>query len=149
MHGAPVLDQVVDEFAALAGGAGLVLELVDRGPGPGRRARFYALHLQPALWGAVDVVRAWGRLGHRHRPRCLVTSHPDEDSARVALRHLVRRRLRRGYRRLDPSLAVGYSAGISSATKASGSASAAAAVSRAGESSPMPCATNQVALFEV
>jgi hypothetical protein len=33
---------------------------VDRGPGPGRRARFYALHLQPALWGAVDVVRAPG-----------------------------------------------------------------------------------------
>jgi predicted DNA-binding WGR domain protein len=97
MHGAVVLDQVVDELAALAGGAGLVLELVDRGPGPGRRARFYALHLQPALWGAVDVVRTWGRLGHRHRPRCLVTSHPDEGSARVALRGLVRRRLRRGY----------------------------------------------------
>jgi predicted DNA-binding WGR domain protein len=155
MHGAPVLDQVVDELAALAGGAGLVLELVDRGPGPGRRARFYALHLQPALWGAVDVVRTWGRLGHRHRPRCLVTSHPDEGSARVALRHLVRRRLRRGYRRLDPSVPAGYSAGISSPStssalaQASGAASAAAAVSRAGVRSPMQCATNQVALFEV
>jgi predicted DNA-binding WGR domain protein len=99
MHGAVVLDQVVDELAALAGGAGLVLELVDRGPGPGRRARFYALHLQPALWGGVDVVRAWGRLGHRHRPRCLITSHPDESSAHAALRGLVRRRLRRGYLR--------------------------------------------------
>jgi predicted DNA-binding WGR domain protein len=155
MHGASVLDQVVDELAALAGGAGLVLELVDRGPGPGRRARFYALHLQPALWGAVDVVRTWGRLGRRHRPRCLVTSHPDEGSARVALRHLVRRRLRRGYRRLDRGVPAGYSAGISSPTmasalaQASGSASAAAAVSRAGESSPMPCATNQVALFDI
>jgi predicted DNA-binding WGR domain protein len=99
MPGAAVLDQVVDELAALAGGAGLVLELVDRGPGPGHRARFYALHLQPALWGGVDVVRAWGRLGHRHRPQCLVTSHPDDSSAHVALRDLVRRRLRRGYRR--------------------------------------------------
>jgi predicted DNA-binding WGR domain protein len=96
---AVLLDQVVDELAALAGGVGLVLELVDRNPGPGRRARFYALHLQPALWGGVDVVRAWGRLGHRHRPRSLVTSHPDEGSAHAALRDLVRRRLRRGYLR--------------------------------------------------
>jgi predicted DNA-binding WGR domain protein len=153
MRGAPVLDQVVDELVALASGAGLVLELVDRGPEPGRRARFYALHLQPALWGAVDVVRTWGRLGHRHRPRCLVASHPDEGSARVALRHLVRRRLRRGYRRLDPSVAAGYSAGISSATMAlalaQASGAAAAAVSRAGARSPMPYATKQVALFDI
>ena len=99
MHGAAVPDQVVEELAALAGNGGLVLELVDRGPRPGRRARFYALHLQPALWGGVDVVRAWGRLGHRHRPRCLVTSHPDETGAHAALRDLVRRRLRRGYYR--------------------------------------------------
>jgi predicted DNA-binding WGR domain protein len=99
MDDPPILDQVVDELAALAGGAGLVLEFVDRGPGPGRRARFSALHLQPALWGGVDVVRAWGRLGHRHRPRCLVTSHPDESSAHAALPDLVRRRLRRGYHR--------------------------------------------------
>lgn len=103
MRGSHVADQAVDELATLAAGAGVVLELVDRGPGRGRRARWYALHLQPALWGGVDVVHAWGRLGYRKRPRCLVTSHPDETSAGAALRSAVRRRLLRGYQRSSRS----------------------------------------------
>jgi hypothetical protein len=47
--------------ARAAAGSGVVLELVDP-PAEGRRARWYALHLQPALWdGGIDVVRQWGR----------------------------------------------------------------------------------------
>jgi hypothetical protein len=45
------------KLAALAGGAGLASSSWTAAR-PGRRARFYALHLQTALWGGVDVVRA-------------------------------------------------------------------------------------------
>jgi hypothetical protein len=99
---APVDERVVEELAGLARGRGLVLELVDRGAGPERRSRFYSLHLQPALFGCVHVVRGWGRLGHRYRPRQLVTCHPTVESAHAALRPVVRRRLRRGYQLSAP-----------------------------------------------
>jgi predicted DNA-binding WGR domain protein len=95
---APVDGQLVAHLAArAAAGGGLVLELLDPPP-EGRRARWYALHLQPALWdGGVDVVRQWGRIGARHHPRRLVTPHPTEAAARAVLPELLRRRLRRGY----------------------------------------------------
>jgi hypothetical protein len=55
-------------------------------------------HLQPVLCsGGLDVVRQWGRVGGRHRPRRLATSHATEGAARAALLALLRRRLRRGY----------------------------------------------------
>jgi predicted DNA-binding WGR domain protein len=95
-------ERVVDELTGIAREDGLVLELVDRGSGPERRFRFYALHVQPALFGCCHVVRSWGRLGHRHRPRQLVTCHPTVESAHAALRPVVRRRLRRGYQPSDP-----------------------------------------------
>jgi predicted DNA-binding WGR domain protein len=85
--------------ARAAVGCGLVLELVDRRPADGTRARWYGgIHLQPVLWGGgVDVVRQWGRVGGRHRPRRLVTPHATEGAARAALLELPRWRLRRGY----------------------------------------------------
>jgi predicted DNA-binding WGR domain protein len=93
-------DQVVDALVERAATVGLVLELVDPPAGPGRRARFYALHLQPTLFGdaSVDVVRSWGRIGRRHRPRHICTPHANEPSARASLRPLLAHRLRRGYR---------------------------------------------------
>ncbi|MGH7747286.1 MAG: WGR domain-containing protein [Candidatus Dormibacteria bacterium] len=90
-------DHIIDELTEAAGERGVVLELVDREPAVGRRCRFYSLHVQPALFGCVHVVRSWGRLGHQFRPRHLVTCHPTIESAHAALRPLVRRRLRRGY----------------------------------------------------
>jgi predicted DNA-binding WGR domain protein len=95
---APLDGQLVTHLAArAAAGGGLILELLDPLPA-GRRARWYALHLQPALWdGGVDVVRQWGRIGGRHHPRRLVTPHPTEAAARAVLPELLRRRLRRGY----------------------------------------------------
>jgi predicted DNA-binding WGR domain protein len=94
----PLVDEhVVDDLAAIARVHGLVLELVDRGSGRRGRCRFYSLHLQPALFGCCHLVRSWGRLGHRHRARQLVTCHPTVDSAHSALRPVVQRRLRRGY----------------------------------------------------
>jgi predicted DNA-binding WGR domain protein len=91
---------IVDDLVARAATLGVVLELVDEPHGPGRRCRFYRLHLQPNLFGgAVDLVRTWGRAGTvHHHPRHLSTVHPDESTARAALRPLLWRRLRRGYR---------------------------------------------------
>jgi hypothetical protein len=87
-------------LVARASSRGLVLDLVDAAPDArGRwRNRTYRLHLQPALWGGVDVVRTWGRRGTTlRRPRRLVTHHPDEMEAAEALMSVIRRRLRRGY----------------------------------------------------
>jgi predicted DNA-binding WGR domain protein len=87
-------------LVARASSRGLVLDLVDATPDArGRwRNRTYRLHLQPALWGGVDVVRTWGRRGTTlRRPRRLVTHHPDEIEAAEALKSVIRRRLRRGY----------------------------------------------------
>jgi predicted DNA-binding WGR domain protein len=90
----------VASLLELARERGLVLDLVDAAPDArGRwRNRTYRLHLQPALWGGVDVVRTWGRRGTKlGRPRRLVTHHPDHAEATAALASVIRRRLRRGY----------------------------------------------------
>jgi predicted DNA-binding WGR domain protein len=92
--------EVVANLLELARERGLVLDLVDAAPDArGRwRNRTYRLHLQPALWGGVDVVRTWGRRGTTlRRPRRLVTHHLDGGTAEVALAAVIRRRLRRGY----------------------------------------------------
>jgi predicted DNA-binding WGR domain protein len=93
----PPAAELVDLLTAQAAvGGGLVLELVDRHPGGGR-ARWYGIYLQPGLWGGVDVVREWGRIGGTHRPRRLVTPHRTSAAAMAVLPALIRRRLRRGY----------------------------------------------------
>jgi len=91
-------EQLMTRLAARAAvGGGLVVELVDRRPADGTRARWHGIHLQPVLCsGGLDVVRQWGRVGGRHRPRRLVTPHATEGAARAARLALLRRRLRRG-----------------------------------------------------
>jgi predicted DNA-binding WGR domain protein len=92
--------EVVAGLLEVARERGLVLDLVDAAPDArGRwRNRTYRLHLQPALWGGVDVVRSWGRRGTTlRRPRRLGTHHADDIEASVALAAVIRRRLRRGY----------------------------------------------------
>lgn len=85
------------ELAATASACGLVLALVDPPEAEQRRARRYAIYVQPALFGGVDVVRAWGRLDAVHRPRRLVTHHAGEADAEAAVAAVIARRLRRGY----------------------------------------------------
>lgn len=57
--------------------------------------RYYAMSIQPDLFGGAALVRRWGRIG---RPgRMQLDLHADEGAAANALAALVRRRLRRGY----------------------------------------------------
>ena len=60
------------------------------------RYRFYSLTWQPCLWGGGALVRAWGRLGTPGH--AATTFYPDRPSAEAAIRRLLRRRLRHGYR---------------------------------------------------
>ncbi len=58
-------------------------------------ARFYALELQPTLFGPVAVVRSWGRIGQPGRIRS--DFFDDQDDARAALQRQAERKKRRGY----------------------------------------------------
>lgn len=74
---------------------GIALKLVDQNRG---WARAYRVWLQPTLWGGVDVIREWGRLGTvSHHPRRLVHHCPDEASAHAILHTVLFHRWRRGY----------------------------------------------------
>lgn len=71
----------------------LILRRID----PSRNmARFYALSLEPSLFGDVAMVRRWGRIGTHGRQA--IELHPDVPSARAALERLLRAKRRRGYR---------------------------------------------------
>ncbi len=64
---------------------------------PGRNmARFYALWLEPTLYGDVALVRCFGRIGTRGRQ--MIELHGGHGSAREALQRLAASKLRRGYR---------------------------------------------------
>jgi len=63
------------------------------------RARFYALHWQPLLWGGAALIRSWGRIGTRGREQVLL--HADRPRIDAAVHQLVTRRLRHGYRLVD------------------------------------------------
>jgi len=58
--------------------------------------RYYHMCLQPDLFGGVDLVREWGRIGRRGQS--LIERHPDEKSAMGAMsaREAIKRK--RGYR---------------------------------------------------
>lgn len=58
-------------------------------------ARFYSLTIQPNLFGALDLVRRWGRIGTHGTT--LIESFPDAEAARAALHRLGERKRRRGY----------------------------------------------------
>lgn len=59
-------------------------------------ARFYALAVEPALFGDVSLVRRWGRIGTSGRSKIELFDTSAE--AAQALSDLVRRKLNRGYR---------------------------------------------------
>jgi len=74
------------------------LVFVDPTSQPRPRARWYALSLEPTLFGGVDLVRRWGRLGTAaHHPARVAEHYPDATAARAGLERAHARRRRRGY----------------------------------------------------
>ncbi|WP_378941481.1 WGR domain-containing protein [Mesorhizobium sp. ANAO-SY3R2] len=59
-------------------------------------ARFYALALEPTLFGDVALVRQWGRIGTRGRQK--IELFAELTAAEAALAALRDTKLRRGYR---------------------------------------------------
>ncbi|WP_163263864.1 WGR domain-containing protein [Chelativorans alearense] len=71
----------------------LLLKRID----PARNmARFYALSVEPTLFGAVALRRNWGRIGTWGRER--LDLHADEEAAGKALARVLAQKLKRGYR---------------------------------------------------
>jgi predicted DNA-binding WGR domain protein len=60
--------------------------------------RFYALSLQPDLFGTVSIVKEWGRIGQHGTVRHVVCA--DETAARAALALRMSKKIKRGYRRV-------------------------------------------------
>lgn len=58
--------------------------------------RFYSMSLQPDLFGGVDLVRAWGRIGTKGQS--LIERHADEQDAVFAMRRHTASKCRRGYK---------------------------------------------------
>ncbi|MGC1301472.1 MAG: WGR domain-containing protein [Caulobacteraceae bacterium] len=58
-------------------------------------ARFYAISLEPSLFGGILLVRVWGRIGTRGRARTEAFS--DESAASAAGERLVELKRHRGY----------------------------------------------------
>ncbi len=58
-------------------------------------ARFYALDVQPDLFGCVLLVKVWGRIGGHGR--VVHEPHPTEAQACAALQRQADRKRRRGY----------------------------------------------------
>lgn len=61
--------------------------------------RFYALAIQPTLFGGASVIRNWGRIGSNGQAMMQTFDRPDE--ADDALNRLERSKRRRGYRDAD------------------------------------------------
>jgi predicted DNA-binding WGR domain protein len=73
--------------------SGVTLHRID----PARNmARFYALDVQPDLFGCILLVKAWGRIGGRGRVAHEL--HATEALAIAALQRQADRKRRRGYR---------------------------------------------------
>ncbi|QEO18981.1 WGR domain-containing protein [Acetobacter vaccinii] len=66
--------------------------------------RWYALSIQPDLFGGAALVRRWGRLGTAGQMR--LDLHDNEGAAANALSRLIRHRLRRGYMMMQPDQAI-------------------------------------------
>ena len=60
-------------------------------------ARFYALDLQPTLFGGWAVVKEWGRIGRAGQGRSSL--YGERAEAEAGLAHELQRRIRRGYKR--------------------------------------------------
>ena len=61
--------------------------------------RFYALSIQPTLFGEASVMRSWGRIGTRGRSK--VETFDDAQQAVHLLARLDGAKRRRGYRDFD------------------------------------------------
>ncbi len=65
-----------------------------------RMARFYAVQVMPTLFGPWALLREWGRIGS---PGTLRTDwFATEAEAETARARLVRKKIRRGYRLVEP-----------------------------------------------
>jgi predicted DNA-binding WGR domain protein len=74
----------------------IVLRRID----PARNmARYYALTLEPTLFGEIAVMRHWGRIGTRGRSKSCFLG--PMEAARTALRRQAERKRRRGYGTAD------------------------------------------------
>ena len=60
-------------------------------------ARFYALDLQPTLFGGWAVVKEWGRIGRAGQGRSAL--YGEKSQAETAFSRELGRRLKRGYSR--------------------------------------------------
>lgn len=65
-------------------------------------ARFYALSIEPTLFGEACLVRRWGRIGSRGRT--VIEHYEQEGEAVNAFLDLLRRKRQRGYRTLSAHL---------------------------------------------
>lgn len=63
-------------------------------------ARFYALSIEPTLFGDLALVRRWGRIGTKGRER--IELHAGDAAAQAAFDRLARTKRRRGYRGIAP-----------------------------------------------
>ncbi|MGX1101264.1 WGR domain-containing protein [Amorphus sp. MBR-141] len=61
-------------------------------------ARYYAMDIQPTLFGEWTVVREWGRIGSAGQMK--ETPYPTSADAELALKRLAATKARRGYRLL-------------------------------------------------
>ena len=59
-------------------------------------ARFYALSIEPTLFGDVCLIRRWGRIGTRGQIKAM--SFAREDEALALFAKIQRQKARRGYR---------------------------------------------------
>ena len=63
-------------------------------------ARFYALSVQPTLFGDISLVRTWGRIGTRGQQ--MVHFFDDENLAVSLFLEVLRQKRKRGYRPKSP-----------------------------------------------
>lgn len=61
--------------------------------------RFYALAIQPTLFGGASVIRNWGRIGTNGR--LMMETYDWRGDADAVLLRLLRQKQRRGYRDVD------------------------------------------------
>jgi predicted DNA-binding WGR domain protein len=59
-------------------------------------ARFYAMAIEPTLFGEISLTRRWGRIGSRGQ--VLIQHFGNERDAVETFLHLTRRKRQRGYR---------------------------------------------------
>ena len=59
-------------------------------------ARFYALSIEPTLFGDVCLTRRWGRIGTRGQMKAMSFAHEEEALAQFA--RIQRQKASRGYR---------------------------------------------------